>query len=86
MKSMLIKGERGRRNQHYLRITTLLKNQKSMLQSKLLTGFEQCSQCVQSYPVDLETRQIGYMAEQMSMTERGLKEAKNMWPVDVTSL
>lgn len=56
----------------------LLKNQKSVLQRKLLTGFEQCSQCVQSYPVGLETRQMGYMA--------CLKEVKEMQPVDVTGL
>lgn len=40
------------------------------LQGKLLTGFEQSSQCVQSYPVDFETRQTGYMVCQTKADNR----------------
>lgn len=50
-----------------------------MLHNKLLTGFEQCSQCVQSYPVDSETRHMGYMVrKQMSKIDVNIQE---MYPV-----
>lgn len=37
---------------------------------KLLTGSEQSSQCVQSYPVDFKTRQTGYMVCQTRADDR----------------